>query len=307
MPNITEIKEQHKEAENRENGKSGKRKILSFSDSPRRPFPDSALLLLHGWATDSLVWQHQVEEFSKEHKVVTIDLPSHAEKDVWSEPTLKPAVEKLLQFTVHDSQFTGFIGIGWSLGGQALLEAAVKNPDAFRSLVLIGATPKFVADETFPHGQPQGVAKRMLKDIKKDFSKTMQRFYPLNFTEEELLSPAAKEFMELYRKKNTKLSQGSVITSLGALLSVDLRDILSNIAIPALIIHGEKDQVCPVEAARYLAENLPDAKLEIFKDAGHAPFLTKGKEFNEVVKEFLNHTVKLSSLGGRGKRGGGSL
>jgi pimeloyl-[acyl-carrier protein] methyl ester esterase len=278
------------------------------------------LLFIHGWATNSSVWKYQVEEFSKEHRVVTIDLPGHTEKDVWSEPTLKPAVEKLLRIMHHAPRTTksplppfykggnrGIIGIGWSLGGQVILEAAVKNPDAFKALVLIGTAPKFVADETFPYGQPQGVAKRMLKDIKKDFSKTMQRFYPLNFTEEELLSPAAKEFMELYQKKNTKLSQGSTITSLGALLSVDLRDILSKIAIPALIIHGEKDQVCPVEAARYLAENLPDAKLEIFKDAGHAPFLTKGKEFNEAVKEFLYHTVKLPSLGGRGKEGGGSL
>src|SRR3989304_1954044 len=172
------------------------------NSEPRTPNPQ--LVFLHGWATDSKIWKYQSEEFVNRYGVITIDLPGHAEKDVWSEPTLKPAVEKLLQFTVHDSQFTGFIGIGWSLGGQALLEAAVKNPDAFRALVLIGATPKFVADETFPHGQPQGVAKRMLKDIKKDFSKTMQRFYPLNFTEEEFSQPEGRWFTGLYKKPRPK-------------------------------------------------------------------------------------------------------
>src|SRR3990167_1492793 len=108
------------------------------NSEPRTPNPQ--LVFLHGWATDSLVWQHQVEEFSKKHKVVTIDLPSHAEKDVWSEPTLKPSVEKLLRITHHTPRTTksplppfykggnrGIIGIGWSLGGQVILEAAVKN------------------------------------------------------------------------------------------------------------------------------------------------------------------------------------
>lgn len=239
-----------------------------------------SLLFFHGWATDSKIWQHQVEEFSKEHKVVTIDLPGHSEKDVWPEPSLKPAVEKILLPT-------GCIGIGWSLGGQALLEAAAKMPGYFKALVLVGVSPCFVAKRDFPFGQSAGVAKRMLKDLKKDFTKTVQRFYPLNFTEKELLQPEARWFIELYKKPRTKLFRDSTVTALEALLAIDLRNIISHIKIPVLIIHGEKDTVCPVDTGRYLAENLPDAKLEIFKNAGHAPFLTRRKEFNLVVKEFL--------------------
>ena len=287
MPNITEIKEQHKEAENRENGKSGKRKILSFSDSPRRPFPDSALLLLHGWATDSLVWQHQVEEFSKEHKVVTIDLPSHAEKDVWSEPTLKPAVEKLLQFTVHDSQFTGFIGIGWSLGGQTLLETALNNPDLFKGIILVASSPCFVEKKDFQWGQPQGIAKRMLKDLKKDYTKTMERFYPLNFTKEELASSDAEWFLEYYEKRCAAFHCDGIAKSLEALLAFDIRSSLHKIKTPALIIQGGKDNVCPSGASTYLAKNLPNANIETFDDTGHIPFLTRHKEFNQIVKRFI--------------------
>ena len=206
---------------------------------------------------------------------------------MWSEPTLKPAVEKLLQFTVHDSQFTGFIGIGWSLGGQSLLEAAAKMPGCFKGLVLIGVSPCFVAKRDFPWGQSAGVAKRMLKDMKKDFTGTMERFYPLNFTEDELSSPDARWFIELYKQPYTKSFRDCAVTSLEALLIIDLRDIIPDIKIPVLIIHGEKDNVCPVDTGKYLAHNLPDARLEIFKDAGHAPFLTKPKEFNKIVKGFI--------------------
>lgn len=247
------------------------------------------LLFVHGWATDSRIWKYQLEAFSNDYGAIAIDLPGHVSNDKWSEPTLKPAIEKILLSTVHCSLATGFIGIGWSLGGQALLETAVKNPDTFKGLVLIGTAPKFVADGTFPYGQPQAVAKRMLKDLKKDFTKTMERFLPLNFTEDELSRPEARWFIELY--SSIKSFRDSVVTALEALLAIDLRDIIPHIKIPVLIIHGEKDNVCPVDTGRYLAENLSDARLEIFKDAGHAPFLTKHKEFNSLVKGFLKRVI----------------
>lgn len=249
------------------------------------------LLFVHGWATDSRVWKYQLEEFSNDYEVAAIDLPGHGSNDKWPEPTLKPAIEKVLSTINPTSHIphpaSRFIGIGWSLGGQALLEAAAKRPDYFKGLILIGVSPCFTAKKDFPWGQSAGVAKRMFKGLKKDFTKTMERFLPLNFTEGELSSPDARWFIELYKQPYTKPFHDSTVTALEALLAIDLRDIVPDIKIPVLIIHGEKDNVCPVDTGKYLALSLPDARLEIFKDAGHAPFLTKPKEFNKIVKGFI--------------------
>lgn len=249
------------------------------------------LVFLHGWATDSSVWKYQAEEFSNDYEVAALDLPGHGSNDKWSEPTLKPAIEKVLSTinpTSHISHPTSrLIGVGWSLGGQVLLEAAANMPGYFKALVLIGVSPCFTAKKDFPFGQSISIAKRMLKDLKKDFTKTMQRFYPLNFTEDELSRPEAQWFTELYKKPHTKPFRDSAVTALEALLAIDLRDIISDIKIPVLIIHGEKDNVCPVGTGKYLARNLPEARLEIFIGAGHAPFLTRQKEFNQIVKRFI--------------------
>ena len=267
------------------------------NSEPRTPNPQ--LVFIHGWATDSKVWKYQVKEFSKDYEVVALNLPGHDSNDKWSEPTLKPATKKILSAINPTSHIphpiSRFIGIGWSLGGQALLEAAAKMPGYFKALVLIGVSPCFTAKRDFPWGQSAGVAKRMLKDLKKGFAGTMERFYLLNFTEDELSSPEARWFIELYKKPHTKSFRDSAVTSLEALLAIDLRDIISDIKIPVLIIHGEKDNVCPVDTGKYLAENLSDARLEIFKDAGHAPFLTRHKEFNSIVKGFLKRIIHESS------------
>lgn len=245
-----------------------------------------SLLFIHGWATDSRIWQHQVKEFSKDYEVIAVDLPGHSEKDVWSESTLRPAVEKVLLSTVHCPLSTGFIGIGWSLGGQALLEAALNSPDLFKGIILVASSPCFVEKKDFQWGRSQAVARRMLKDLKKDFTKTMEKFYPLNFTEEELETDGAKWFLGYYKGKSAMFHHDSVAKGLEALFSFDIRKSLNGIKVPVLIIQGSEDNVCPSGASTYLAKNLRNAKIEIIS-AGHVPFLTRRKEFNKIVRGFI--------------------
>jgi len=244
------------------------------------------LLFIHGWATDSAIWQHQVKAFSKDYDVLIMNLPGHGEEDIWFEPSFKPAVEKILLSTAHYTLSNGLIGIGWSLGGQILLEAALQNPDLFKGIILVAASPCFVEKKDFQWGRSKAVAMRMLKDIKNDFTKTMERFYSLNFTEEELASDDAKWFLSYYKEKSVMFRHDSVIKSLEALFLFDIRKSLTDIRIPALIIQGSKDNICPSGASTYLAKNISSAQVEII-NAGHAPFLTRQKEFNKIVRGFI--------------------
>lgn len=42
---------------------------------------DPALIFVHGWSCDRSYWQGQLETFSKNFKVVAIDLAGHGESD----------------------------------------------------------------------------------------------------------------------------------------------------------------------------------------------------------------------------------
>lgn len=255
---------------------SAQKKELRFASGG----PKSKLIFIHGWATNSWVWRRQVEEFSEEYDVTTVDLPGHSGKDTWDEPTLKPAVQKILEIVNR-------IGIGWSLGGQVLLEAALNYPDLFKGIILVASSPCFVEKKDFPYGQPQGVVKRMLKDIKKDFSKAMERFYPLNFTGDELANNDAKRFLEYYKKTSETFHHPSIVKSLEALMAFDICENLKHIKTPALIIQVSEDSVCPASASAYLAKNLGNAKIETLRGAGHIPFLTRSEEFNKIVRGFI--------------------
>jgi pimeloyl-[acyl-carrier protein] methyl ester esterase len=68
----------------------------------------------------------------------------------------------------------------------------------------------------------------------------------------------------------------------------DHRSAISAINVPTLIIHGERDQLVPVGAARFVATQVKQARLEIIPRAGHAPFLTHQSLFVEKLKDFIH-------------------
>jgi pimeloyl-ACP methyl ester carboxylesterase len=68
----------------------------------------------------------------------------------------------------------------------------------------------------------------------------------------------------------------------------DMRGNLSQIQVPVLLIHGDKDQICLPEASKYMHEKIPGSDLQIFQGAGHVPFLEDADEFNLRVRNFIN-------------------
>lgn len=157
------------------------------------------LLLVHGWATDKMVWENNVTAFEAAgYKVISIDLPGHGGDEHWNEPTLEPALREINRALAGA---TGpVIGIGWSLGAQALLYDASINPQRYAGLVLAGATPCFCETEDFPYGQPKALVRTMISEMKKNSELTLKRFYELNFTPDELkTNEGAKRFIKRFK------------------------------------------------------------------------------------------------------------
>jgi len=70
-------------------------------------------------------------------------------------------------------------------------------------------------------------------------------------------------------------------------MEIDVRDVLPAIRVPTLVIHRTGDRVIPVEAGRYLAEHIPDAKLAELPGDDHFPFVGDVDSILDEVEEFL--------------------
>lgn len=81
-------------------------------------------------------------------------------------------------------------------------------------------------------------------------------------------------------------------------LKVDMRPLLPEIKIPALIIAGRADAVCPVEWAEELHKGLSNSELEIFDEAGHYSVRVWPDGFNQRISRFLQNRLGLADFDG---------
>jgi pimeloyl-ACP methyl ester carboxylesterase len=68
---------------------------------------------------------------------------------------------------------------------------------------------------------------------------------------------------------------------------VDVRDRLTEVTCPSLVIAGEHDRLIPTRFQSEMAETLPNGEYVELAGAGHVPMLERPAAFNEAVCEFL--------------------
>jgi pimeloyl-ACP methyl ester carboxylesterase len=76
----------------------------------------------------------------------------------------------------------------------------------------------------------------------------------------------------------------------GDFLACDQFDVLprlGEILSPTLVICGEEDQLTPLKYSRFLAEAIPDARLEKVPKAGHMVMLEQPAAVTTAVKSFM--------------------
>src|SRR3954470_15650720 len=68
---------------------------------------------------------------------------------------------------------------------------------------------------------------------------------------------------------------------------IDIRDVAPSVHVPALILHRVGDRVCHVENARWLAQNLPDARFLELEGDDHLPWYGDTERVLAEIREFL--------------------
>jgi pimeloyl-[acyl-carrier protein] methyl ester esterase len=177
--------------------------------------------------------------------------------------------------------------LGWSLSVSLILKLMSSHPLPVDSLVLIDGTPCFVSREDFPYGLPQVVVQRMIKRLDSNFTRALGEFHGLLLSTEEEKMEKKDKIWDLLTNEQYLPKLEVARDLLRSLAFEDLRDEVSTITLPTLLMHGEQDKICPAGASQYMKEHLGSAEIALFPEAGHAPFLTRAEDFNTLLNTFL--------------------
>ena len=175
--------------------------------------------------------------------------------------------------------------VGWSLGAQMALAIAARAPEKVSKLVLIAGTVSFVQRDGWPHAMPPEMLAEFAANVATDIEAILPRFVG-GFNRGDT---RAKEVTRILLDLADPLPPAATLaTGLGWLRDVDLRPLAPLVEAPTLLVHGANDPLMPLAAAEALAALIPGARLAIFADCAHAPFISRPEEFLERVQAFLN-------------------
>jgi pimeloyl-[acyl-carrier protein] methyl ester esterase len=252
------------------------------------------LLLIHGWGMHGGMWKNAAEKLAQNFSVMAVDLPGHGfsvgrdssrhNDDVGMNPDLylDAIVEEL------SGQFDEPLAIcGWSLGGQIALRWALRHPQQVSRLVMVASTPCFVRQADWEHALNAEILGEFAADLRQNYMQTLRRFLSLQMRGSEQERETLAVLREsLFSRGEPDLD--ALQAGLEILRGCDLRSALPKVKQPALAVAGQRDTLIPLQAAQYLASNMPNGRLAVIAGAAHAPFLSHPDEFAGHVVDFLN-------------------
>ncbi len=246
------------------------------------PSPKPVLALVHGWGMNARVFDTLAELLVADFAVRAFDLPGHGGRGSVVDNTLQGWADDLAQQLPEGTTL-----LGWSLGGQVAMRAALDHPHKIARLALLASTPKFVATDDWQHGMAPDALQDFGAALLADPQATLMRFLSL-----QTRGMSGQKTM-LQQLRQTLLAapvpiREALAAGLAILGDTDLRDELPQLTQPTLVLHGALDTLTPPAAGAWLADTLPAAQHVEFDRAAHAPHLSHGKDVAAAIGCFAH-------------------
>ena len=251
------------------------------------PIPD--VLVLHGFTGAAESMESVARGLAPVARVARLELVGHGRSDAPDAPAAY-AMEACAAQIADAARALGFERphlLGYSMGGRAALAAAIARPEAFASLVLVGATAG-IAD-------PAARAERIAADaalagsiLRDGLGRFVDAWMaqPL-FASQTRLGRAVLEQARRQRLENRPHGLAHSLRGMGAGAQAPLHAELGRVRCPVLLVVGGEDaKFCAI--ASELARSLPDARVEVIEGVGHAAHLEAPDRFAEIARGFLS-------------------
>lgn len=236
-----------------------------------------ALVLAHGAGDDHRVWEPQREALSDVCTVVAWDEPgSGRSSDIPPHFGLSDYAECLAALidAVGSPAIVG--GISW--GGTVVIELCRRHPASAAALVLADTYAGWKG--SLPPGTLAarvGAAREQL-DAPPDGRPLLEGLFA---------GAPSPQHAALLRLLAAAARPSTLRAQLDAMATADLRDTLPRIAVPTLLVWGDRDARSPLAVARSFERAIADATLVVLERCGHLSNLERPEAFSDAVRAFL--------------------
>ncbi|MEY2590691.1 MAG: hypothetical protein QOJ67_2675 [Acidimicrobiaceae bacterium] len=175
-----------------------------------------------------------------------------------------------------DSKSAALIGVG--AGGPMVMQFAAMHPHRASAVVLINSYARLSRADDYLHGIPDHLRDQILEDSYLDGSS-------IDFLTGGDADAAFRAWWARYQRQSVSPRTAEVMRRM--MFEVDVRSVLTMVQAPTLVLHRRDDPWIRVAHGRYLADHIPDARLEEVPGAEDLFFLGDTDVLFDEVEAFV--------------------
>lgn len=242
------------------------------------------LLFIHGYPLSRNMWEAQMLNPPPSVHMILPDLRGHGESEAVSSPySIDTLADDCIQLLDHLEITHPFVVCGLSMGGYVAFAIYRKYRSRVAGLIL---TATRAAGDT--------AAGKLNREKAIDMALSTGSKAIANSMLPKMFAPATYDTTpELVKKVYSMMTTTSIQGITGALRAMkdrpDSSPLLAEIDVPVLIIHGNQDQLIPVNEAQEMQSSIFESEILTIESAGHLPNLEQPFAFNQALRQFLTH------------------
>lgn len=244
------------------------------------------MMFAHGYGCDQHMWRLVAPAFSDTHWIVLFDHVGSGRSDLGAYnrtkySSLHAFADDVLEIC-DELKLEDVIFVGHSVSAMIGVLAAIREPERFASLVLIGPSPRYVNDGDYVGGFTREDIEGLLELQDSNYLGWASNLGPVimgNPDRPELAEELTNSFC---RTDPDIAKQFAAVTFLS-----DNRADLPKVRTRSLVLQCREDAIAPMAVGEYVHRQLPNSHLAILDATGHCPHLSSPEETIAAMQSFL--------------------
>lgn len=249
------------------------------------------VILIHGWPLSHRAWEPQVSAIVEAgYRVITYDRRGFGISSFPWESYDYSSLASDLQTIIKKLDLEDCIICGFSMGGGEVVRYLTDYGDKkiAKAALISSIIPLVKQKDDNPNGVPEKALNEIMQALKTDRVGFLKNFHQNFYNYEDNKDKISQAQLDYDWVIASHASPRGTIKAAEAWAETDFRSELKNVTVPTLIIHGDADNIVPIETAgNQAAEGIKDNQYEVISGGPHGLTLTHAEEVNKLLLAFL--------------------
>jgi pimeloyl-ACP methyl ester carboxylesterase len=235
------------------------------------------LVVVHGFLGGSAYWIPLQTGLKDYFDVIAVDLPGFGQSAAIEAPDSIEGLSANVMSLLDALNVRRFSLLGFSMGGMISQQLVLENAQRVEKLVLYGTAASGNLPNRF-ESWDASVARIEAQGVEATADKTVATWF---------LDGESHPFYPVCREACRGASKNACVKVMRAMQRWSVLDRLHEIAIPTLVVVGDKDRSTKPAESIEIWERIQGASLCILPGCAHGAHMEKPELFNRVLADFL--------------------